>query len=168
MAAGLDGEPCWFEPHCWVSWRALEVKSSISEINCSVSKSAVSTLFKLTKSSLSTWKRGSIKIDTFDYELKIVLPTIFTWESQSNPGIEIWLDALEPLLQGTVVDMEQVSGSHEDLNPASFLFKVSWDAAAATSASERRKIDWVMHFIFSKTDVKNYYQYPYYVSKKTF
>jgi len=93
-------------------------------------------------------------IDTtfFDF-LKIdhSVANYFTWESQSNPGIEIWLDALEPLLQGTVVDMEQVSGSHEDLNPASFLFKVSWDAAAATSASERRKIDWVMHFLQKRT-----------------
>ena len=64
-----------------------------------------------------------------------------TCESQSSPGREIWLDALEPLVQATVVvDMEQVSGSQDVFIPgSSFLFKASWEAAASTNAS-------VIHF----------------------
>ena len=86
------------------------------------------------KRALSKGKEG-IKGQIFKIFLKS------TWESQSNPGIETWLEALEPFVTATVVDMEQVSWSHDGLIPsASFLLSVSWEAAAATNASvDKRK-----------------------------
>ena len=59
-----------------------------------------------------------------------------TCESQSRPGIEIWLEARDPRVQGTVVEMEQVSKSQFfcGLPLLSFLAV----AAAATRASGKR------------------------------
>ena len=62
-----------------------------------------------------------------------------TCESQSRPGIEIWLEARDPRVQGTVVEMEQVSKSQFfcGLPLLSFLAV----AAAATRASGKRDIE---------------------------
>ena len=73
-----------------------------------------------------------------------------TCESQSSPGIEMWLDVLEPpppppFVQGTLVDMdsimEHVSGSQDlllSLLLSLFVDVTTFAAAAAAKSSEKK------------------------------